>query len=379
MPVAAEAGVALFAGGYAAGNLGNIGYQSFVEDKQWEHIDFDRSHNMGMQFGLAATSLGIAFEAGLTIEAAKNFGNGVMNFGRGVALETAIATRTLFEVGKSKGWQVGAEATIAAYAHGIRTTGTLIADVSAGNALGMASFGTAALSTKNLLKGGRELLNSGEYIRNLEFSLGGFTHNAGLKWSDDIGWVNVPNSTRSLSDIKSHIRNHWELSPNSQWAHVIRGDVDEFNKLIGGLHTQKGLDDFIKLQASEGKNLNVTNVTSFAQKNSTEDEIFVQVLENGVKRIQLPREVWKNSTAFGKSVIPKSESGISTSIKGIKTLFPESWTASDYVNAAEHLLSFRNASSTNNLITGQYNGVKLGIRIDLDTGKIKTMHPFWSQ
>ncbi|MEJ2407334.1 MAG: EndoU domain-containing protein [Candidatus Thiodiazotropha sp.] len=176
----------------------------------------------------------------------------------------------------------------------------------------------------------------------------------------------------SLNDINAHIRSNWS---EGKWHHVMFGDIVD-GKLVGGLHSQQGLDGFLKNYAADGKTYQFKEVDQFVLNNTT-DDVLVQTLDNGVKRVQLPADMWKSKAARHNSRYPVPGVG---NVKGFKSIFPESWTSTDYVNAADSVLksrSFRNGSDYN--LIGEYKGVKVEMYLDRNTGKINSMFPSYDQ
>ncbi|MEM9103827.1 MAG: DUF637 domain-containing protein [Pseudomonadota bacterium] len=157
--------------------------------------------------------------------------------------------------------------------------------------------------------------------------------------------------------------------------HAAVGEFDDLFRLKGGMHTEQGFKYFLDGRASVGTNYSIENVTSFGARN---DGAFVlmETLSNGIRRVQLPRDAWATKKAFENASI-KMPSG--ERIKGIKTLWPESFSADDVVSASQSVIQKNSGNTTDRFLYGSYKGVEVKLIRDVDTGMIKTVHPTWNQ
>ncbi len=164
--------------------------------------------------------------------------------------------------------------------------------------------------------------------------------------------------------------------------HVVKGNyqisADGTRKLVSGMHTKLGFDNFLKLNQSGGKTYSIRNVTEFtSERIEAGGEILSQTLENGVRRVQLPRDAWSNADAFSSaSALTAAEGG--TRLKGVKTLFPESWDVGKIGEATNDVLNSTLTLRDGNKLVGTFDGVKIQLFID-ETGKVLTSFPIWRQ
>ena len=147
------------------------------------------------------------------------------------------------------------------------------------------------------------------------------------------------------------------------------------------MHTQKSFEYFLKQNADNGLNYKLKNVTSFSERNTTLDEIYVMELPNGVKQLQLPYEAFKKNS-LGKNSYGYDDAG--NKVRGVKTIMPSSWTDSDVVSATNSILSnpsyLKGSNSYSQKWLGEYNGVKLQIFTDNSSSpKVNSFYPFWRQ
>ncbi|MEO5971157.1 MAG: pre-toxin TG domain-containing protein [Bdellovibrionia bacterium] len=159
--------------------------------------------------------------------------------------------------------------------------------------------------------------------------------------------------------------------------HTVKGNAkiaaDGTFKLKNGMHTEKGLEHFIKLNSGKGKTYTIQSVETFAERNLAESVIFKQKLPNGVSRLQLPREAWHNSDSFGRAGIRIDEQNI----RGIKTLWPESFSIADIAEATETILQ-QNIGALGSKLNGIYKEIKVAITRD-SSGKVISSFPSWNQ
>ncbi len=161
--------------------------------------------------------------------------------------------------------------------------------------------------------------------------------------------------------------------------HVVKGNyqiaADGTRKLVTGMHTKLGFDNFIELNQSAGKTFSIRNVTEFAvERIEAGGEILSQTLENGVRRVQLPRDAWANADAFSDA-IAYSEAG--QRLKGIKTLWPESYDVSKIGDITRRIVE-SNPNIRNSIIEASVDGIKINVRVDA-SGKVLTSYPVWKQ
>ncbi len=124
-----------------------------------------------------------------------------------------------------------------------------------------------------------------------------------------------------------------------------------------------------------GKNYNIRNVTEFkAERIEVGGDILTQTLNNGVERVQLPRDAWANARAFDNAKA-FTESG--QKLKGVKTLWPESYSVEKIGDITTKIVE-SNPSIRNDLIEATVDGIKVNVRIDV-AGKAITSYPAWKQ
>jgi hypothetical protein len=166
-----------------------------------------------------------------------------------------------------------------------------------------------------------------------------------------------------------------KLWSSSALDHAVIGEFDDLFRLKGGMHGQQGFDEFLDGRSSVGVDYSIEEVVSFGVRNDG-TSILMQPLPNGTRRIQLPRDAWASKKAFESASI-KMPSG--DRIKGIKTLWPESFTADDVIAASKSVLQKNAGNTTDRFLYGSYKGVQVKLVRDLDTGMVKTVHPTWDQ
>ncbi|MDZ7924296.1 MAG: hypothetical protein U5M23_09565 [Marinagarivorans sp.] len=120
-----------------------------------------------------------------------------------------------------------------------------------------------------------------------------------------------------------------------QRDHILLGDYnkDDAYKLTGGMHTDKGLEDFIKMGAQNNRPYTVKKNAAFIPGINTTEDILTQELPNGVTRVQLPRSGYNKDTKNIKI----------DGYQGVKTLFPKDWTNRDKLDAMDAVVT-QNAS-----------------------------------
>jgi hypothetical protein len=157
-----------------------------------------------------------------------------------------------------------------------------------------------------------------------------------------------------------------------QRDHILFGDYnkDAGYVLTGGLHSHKGLEDFIKMGAQNNRPYTVKNNAAFIPGVNTTEDILTQTLPNGVTRVQLPR------SGYNKDIKNIKIDGF----QGVKTLFPESWTNRDKLDAMDAVVT-QNAAllKSETELRGTYKGVKVIVIRQPDTGVITTYYPDWDQ
>ncbi|MCB9229470.1 MAG: EndoU domain-containing protein [Deltaproteobacteria bacterium] len=162
--------------------------------------------------------------------------------------------------------------------------------------------------------------------------------------------------------------------------HVAKGNYqiasDGTRKIVSGMHTKLGFDNFLKLNEQAGKSFNIKNVTEFTSESiNAGGEVLSQTLGNGVRRLQLPRDAWVNGKTYNKAVA-YSES--EQKLKGIKSLFPDGWNVSKIGHATNSVKNSSTSIRSGNSITGTYENVKIQIFVD-GNDKILTSFPAWKQ
>lgn len=160
---------------------------------------------------------------------------------------------------------------------------------------------------------------------------------------------------------------------------MVKGNYRVFGdgtrRLVSGMHTNLGFDNFIRLNGQVGKNYNIRNVTEFrAERIEAGGDILSQTLPNGVRRLQLPRDAWANADSFGDA-IAFTESG--QRLRGIKSLWPDSYTVQKIGDITARVVE-ANPTVRNGLIEATVDGVKVNVRVD-SAGKVLTSYPAWRQ
>jgi hypothetical protein len=161
--------------------------------------------------------------------------------------------------------------------------------------------------------------------------------------------------------------------------HVVKGNyqiaADGTRKLVSGMHTKLGFDNFLKLNQNAGKAYSIRNVTEFtAERIEAGGEILSQTLDNGVRRIQLPRDAWANNSAFSGANFPVSDS---LRLKGVKTLWPDSYDIQKIGDITTRIVE-ANPSIRNDVIKATVDGLTVNVRVD-PAGKVLTSFPAWNQ
>ena len=161
--------------------------------------------------------------------------------------------------------------------------------------------------------------------------------------------------------------------------HVAKGEykvaADGTRQLVSGMHTKPGFDHFLKMNQSAGKTFSIQNVTEFtAERIESGGTILSQTLDNGVKRIQLPRDAWANARAYD-SAVAYTEGG--QRLKGVKSLWPESYDIQKIGDITTRLVE-AHPSVRSDLIEATVDGIKINVRVD-EAGKVITSYPAWKQ
>jgi len=162
------------------------------------------------------------------------------------------------------------------------------------------------------------------------------------------------------------------------YNHIIFGDYklkDGWYKLIKGLHTEQGLDNFIKINKLMGKVYGKQQVNIFDGSNIS-GNIYIETLSNGVKRVQLPRDAWVLKEAWKNSSV--KDPRVSVRLKGVKTFWPDSFTISDIQNAYLAVIK-QNKGNLNGTIFGNYKNIKVTVHMDMNTKKVTSSYPDWIQ
>jgi hypothetical protein len=174
-----------------------------------------------------------------------------------------------------------------------------------------------------------------------------------------------------FTEIVNNAGPHWSLSG---YKHVIRGELRDLNglpKLAGGLHTTKGLNEFVSRNKRSGFSYTLEEVTDFAERNLDPSKLLVRKLPNGVRQVQFPREAFFNSRAAEISLPYRGGR-----VRHIKSLWPEDFTSSDLAQAAREAFEKAGAPPPNT-ITGVFRGIPFTLHHEL--GKIKTFFPTFQE
>ncbi len=125
-------------------------------------------------------------------------------------------------------------------------------------------------------------------------------------------------------------------------GHIFEGDISRQGKLMGGMHTQSAIDDFVDNHGYDYKTL--------------------RVAKNGVKEIELPEEALQ---PYPDGRLPERR----------KTLFPEHWDDDYILDAIRDVVKNNEIKEFNNrqFVEGTFDGVKL--RVALRNARIVTAYP----
>ncbi len=188
-------------------------------------------------------------------------------------------------------------------------------------------------------------------------------------------------SKKIANQVKKFVKTEYQhlnvATPNlAKWEswkglnHTIKGEfetaIDGTRKLVSGMHTSLGLKHFLKINANAGKRFSFKKVTSFPEKVES-GPILIQELDNGVIRLQIPRDAWKDDRVF-ESALKRVEN---INLKGIKTLWPDNFI-NEIPEAAKTALQQKK-----NGLPGVYKGIRTFVR--LENGKVKSCYPNWIQ
>lgn len=174
-----------------------------------------------------------------------------------------------------------------------------------------------------------------------------------------------------FSEVVDNAGQYWSLAG---YKHVIRGDLKEISgltKIAGGLHTNKGLTDFLMRNKRQGFVYEVVDVASFAERNLDANKILVRKLPNGIREVQFPRGAFFNSDAAAIS-LPIKTGG---KARHIKTLWPDSFTSSDIANAAKEAIA-KAGENPKSTIFGELKGIPFTLYYK--KGKIESIFPTFS-
>ncbi len=175
-----------------------------------------------------------------------------------------------------------------------------------------------------------------------------------------------------FTEIVNNAGQYWSLSG---YKHVLRGelyDVAGATKLAGGLHTQKGLNEFIFRNKKHGLSYDIVEVSTFSERNLDPNKLLVRRLPNGVREVQFPREAFINSDAAQIS-LPTSDG---RRIRHIKTLWPESFTPEDIATAAKEAI-MKAGPNPPGVLQGVYKGIPFTLYYK--DGKIRSIFAKFSE
>jgi hypothetical protein len=144
------------------------------------------------------------------------------------------------------------------------------------------------------------------------------------------------------------------ISP-ARMTHIIDGEISSGNNITGGLHTDKGLANFV------------------IKRPDVVGNIVREPLPNGVERVTLPRNAFKSS-AFKDTEKAGHPGG--------KTIFPKSWSNQKIENSIHKVVAQNNVLSTTKWGGRTYEGIVDGVKITVSTdgkGNVQTAYPSWEQ
>lgn len=177
-----------------------------------------------------------------------------------------------------------------------------------------------------------------------------------------------------FTEIVDNAGQYWSLSG---YKHILKGELKEVNglpRIAGGMHTSKGLNEFIARSKAKGFVYDTVEVSTFAERNLDPNKVLVRRLPNGVKQAQFPREAFAQNGAFNKLF---DENG--NPVRGMKSFWPDSYTPSDISKAAEYVRKNGKTVGRDNEIFGEYDGVKVTVYLSDDLKKITSAFPTFKQ
>jgi hypothetical protein len=177
-----------------------------------------------------------------------------------------------------------------------------------------------------------------------------------------------------FTEVVNNAGQYWSLAG---YKHVIRGELhvkDGLTKLASGLHTTKGLDEFIHRNRLQGFTYKTVEVSSFPERNLDVDKILIRKLPNGVRQLQFPREALYNSDAANKLL-----DEIGNPVRNVKSLWPETYSAADIARAAEHVRKNGLSPGRPDELFGEFEGIKVTLYLTKDLKKIASAFPTFKQ
>ena len=203
-----------------------------------------------------------------------------------------------------------------------------------------------------------------------------------------------------IDDLGTDLKNLEDLSKVGKWEikgllHVFRGEYTTRFRLQSGMHTLKALEHLIKMNQKAGRRLKIDNVANLKDfsLDATNSKILKQTMDNGVIRVQLPREAF-DGNRWNKAITEKIQELGDRRLKSVKTLWPETYTPNKVMEVAEGIKNQGNSYqiALSNAVKQGKKGFQLfgktneGIRVALafeknEYGKyiLKTAYPAWLQ
>jgi hypothetical protein len=159
------------------------------------------------------------------------------------------------------------------------------------------------------------------------------------------------------------LKEHWN---DKAFNHVFMGDFVS-GKLVGGMHTLRGLEAmrFARF-AHDGKAFIWKRTEHFFPTNLS-DELLYREMPNGVIQVHVPYEQFARKKSRRQISMPDG-----MPVQGLKSLWPESFTADDILLASKATLD-ANPGVAKGQVTATYRGVQ--VDATLDDGKITSIYP----
>ena len=175
--------------------------------------------------------------------------------------------------------------------------------------------------------------------------------------------------------------------PEKAQKHIQVGDIKPgFNKIGGGIHTEKALDDYKNqyknLYTQKLKSHKVKAIKDFDSNFHDPENVLIEknreVLHNGVIRVKLNPFYFNKNAISSMTSWSKSNPHVTSYEIGGKTLFPSTWNEGDIESAIYEVMEsnvWTNLGSETH--TGIFDGVQ--ISVSCHNGTIISAYPTWEQ